>query len=72
MYLRQGKAALRRIALLDQAAPLQPRSATLHALRAEVALAEHQNAAALDEFENAQALGELSEAQRGSTANALS
>lgn len=64
VYLRQGKAAPA-TALLDQAAPLQPRSATLHALRAEVALAEHQNAAALDEFEAAQALGELSEAQRG-------
>ncbi|MGI4854215.1 MAG: hypothetical protein ACRYF4_09250 [Janthinobacterium lividum] len=65
VYLRQGKPA-QAAALLDQAATLQPRNATLYGLRGELALAEHHNDAALQAFESAQALGELSEAQRSS------
>ncbi|MGI4758411.1 MAG: hypothetical protein ACRYGF_16365 [Janthinobacterium lividum] len=65
VYLRQGKRA-QAAALLDQAATLQPRNAQAHALRGEIAMAEHHNEVALAELERAQALGELSSGQRTS------
>ena len=63
VYLKQGKLQAC-TALLDQAATALPLNAKVHALRGQVALAEHHEPEALDELERAQLLGEVSEPER--------